>query len=393
MNIIMNKFLYGKIGFALILASSLGLTSCLSDGDSTIVLENGNSTGIPDDSKATPNPTITNTTTQIPNINYTVSTEGNDAIVNIEMTGVQEAGTFDWLKLYGTSDNEQNIWVSVDGKPKGISVINNSDEENEEKMKADLVFIVDNSGSMSEEADAIARDIISWTQKLEASNIDIKFGCVGYDGSITGAVNMGDASAMSTFLNRSTGTNRTMGFYGSDKEALQKSASSYFVDSGMDENGSAAIQYGDHNMNFRTGANRIYVNFTDEPNFPCGKNKFSTEFFKDQLNWSSVQGTVHTVFSSDTAYVYRQEKLYTLERPWRMSWYTGGTVLVAPSNFKGITLESLPVTGAMQNSYTIRFTNVGEFMDGKSHLVKITIMSKDGKTCAERSFYVTFGTK
>lgn len=389
----MNKFLYGKFGFALILASSLGLTSCLSDGDNTIVLEKGNSTGIPDDSKATQNPIITNTTTQIPNINYTVSTEGNDAIVNIEMTGIQEAGTFDWLKLYGTSNNEQNIWVSVDGKPKGISVINNSDEENDEKMKADLVFIVDNSGSMSEEADAIARDIISWTQKLEASNIDIKFGCVGYDGSITGAVNMGDASAMSTFLNRSTGTSRTMGFYGSDKEALQKSASSYFVDNGMDENGSAAIQYGDHNMNFRTGANRIYVNFTDEPNYPCGKNQFSTEFFKDQKNWSSLQGTVHTVYSSDTTYAYKYEKLYSQERPWRMSWYTGGTILVAPSNFKGITLESLPVTGAMQNSYTIRFTNVSEFMDGKPHLVKITIMSKDGKTCAERSFYVTFGTK
>ena len=76
-----------------------------------------------------------------------------------------------------------------------------------------------------------------------------------------------------------------------------------------------------------------------------------------------------------------------------MSWYTGGTVLVAPSNFKDVTLEGLPVTGAMQNSYTIRFTNISEFLDGKHHLVIITIMSEDGKTCAEKSFYVTFGTR
>lgn len=365
----------------------------MSDGDDTIVLENGNTTGIPDDSQATPNPTITASTTQIPNINYTVYTDGNDAIVNIEMTGVQEYGTFDWLRLYGTSDAKQNVWVSVDGKPKGISVTNNADKESEEKKKADLVFIIDNSGSMSEEADAIARDIISWTKKLEASNIDIRFGCVGYDGRITGAVNMGDANAMSTFLNRSSGTSRTMGFYGSDKTALEKSASDYFANNSMDENGAAAVLYGDHNMNFRSEANRIYVNFTDEPNYPSGKTQFSTEFFKDQTQWTTLQGTIHTVFSSDTSYVVQHEKLYKFERPWRMSWYTGGTVLVAPSNFKDVTLEGLPVTGAMQNSYTIRFTNISEFLDGKHHLVIITIMSEDGKTCAEKSFYVTFGTR
>ena len=36
---------------------------------------------------------------------------------------------------------------------------------------------------------------------------------------------------------------------------------------------------------------------------------------------------------------------------------------VSPT-FSGVTLNSLPVTGAMQNSYIIRFTNVSEFMDG-----------------------------
>ena len=55
-------------------------------------------------------------------------------------------------------------------------------------------------------------------------------------------------------------------------------------------------------------------------------------------------------------------------------------------------MESLPVTGAMQNSYTIRFTNVRGFMDGQKHEVKITILSADRKTRAEKIFYIIFGT-
>lgn len=51
---------------------------------------------------------------------------------------------------------------------------------------------------------------------------------------------------------------------------------------------------------------------------------------------------------------------------------------VSPT-FSGVTLNSLPVTGAMQNSYIIRFTNVSEFMDGQSHEVKVTILSEDGR--------------
>ena len=62
------------------------------------------------------------------------------------------------------------------------------------------------------------------------------------------------------------------------------------------------------------------------------------------------------------------------------------------ATFSGVTLNSLPVTGAMQNSYIIRFTNVSEFMDGQSHEVKVTILSEDGRVRAEKIFYIVFGT-
>ena len=50
----------------LLMAAALSLTSCLSDGDDTIVLEEGNRSGIPSDELAGPNPDIDGSTTTIP---------------------------------------------------------------------------------------------------------------------------------------------------------------------------------------------------------------------------------------------------------------------------------------------------------------------------------------
>lgn len=130
-------FKYTIFTLAMIMATSL--TSCLSDDNETIVLESGNNSGIPSDELADPNPTIGSSTTNIPNIQYTVEQDGNDAIVRIDMTGIQDADTNEWLELISTAEDGQNIWVEVDGNPKGISVYNNSNDEGQTVM-ADLVL-------------------------------------------------------------------------------------------------------------------------------------------------------------------------------------------------------------------------------------------------------------
>lgn len=362
-------------------AAAFSLASCLSDGDDTIVLEDGNATGIPSDDKADPNPQVGSSTTTIPNVSYTVEPSGNDAIVRLDMTGIQDASTLDWLRLIGTAQDGQNIWVEVDGKPKGISVYNNADDADDSNIKVDLVFTVDNSGSMSEEADAIARDIKSWTEKLEASNLDIRFACVGYSeyGKINGAINLTDADELKEYLDRNTGTYRTVGFYGSDAVKLQNAASSYSV---SDECGGMALRYADRNIDFRTGANRIYVNFTDEPNQTGGySGNFSVEFVNDQTNWNTSQGTIHTVYSASPNFTESS----TNEKPWRLSEYTGGTTLYANSDFSDVSLSSLPVTGAMTHSYIIKFLATSDMADGL-HEVLVTIQSKDGTVRTEKLF-------
>lgn len=123
--------------------------------------------------------------------------------------------------------------------------------------------------------------------------------------------------------------------------------------------------------------NRIYVNFTDEPNQPGGYTRNSVEFFKDQANWNTAQGTVHTVYSGSHN--------YTNEAPWLLSEYTGGTTLYASSTFTGVSLSDLPVTGAMTNSYIIKFLDTSDLTDG-THTVVVTILSKDGSVRAEKIF-------
>ncbi len=382
-----------KINYSMVVLSILAMgmfTSCMSDNDDTIVLESSNTTGIPSDNLAGENPDVGSTNTLIPNVQYTVEEDENDnVIVRLDLTGIQDAETYDWLRLIGTAQSGQNVWVSIDGNSKAILVYNTVDDEEEDVSRAaDLVFLVDNSGSMSQEADAVASGIESWADWLEESGLDIKFGFVGYseNGKINGAANLTTAEELSTYLNHATGQSHTMGFFGTDATDLESAASAYRV---SDECGGMALRYADANIKFRSSSNRIYVNFTDEPNQPAGNEEYSVEYFADQSNWATNQGTVHTVYSADTTFT---ERLYYSEKPWHISEYTGGTILVAPSNFSGVTLEDLPVSGAMRNSYIIMFTNVDEYMDGQSHEVMITVLSADGKTRAEKVFYINFST-
>lgn len=363
---------------------SFSVASCLEDDGETIILRTGNTNHIPSDDWADPNPEIADPNADIPNPKFVVEYENGEPFVRIDMTGIRDNYKDEWLKLFGTGYG-QNIWVEVDDDPKGLLVYNNSDNEDNLAIKIDLVFLVDNSGSMGDEADAIARDIISWAEKLRSSGLDIKFGCVGYDGRITGALNLTSVADLSNYLNRSTGTSRTMGFVGSDADKLQ-SVKNKYDKSSQTECCGAALRYADEQLSFRPGANRVYVNFTDEPNSPQGEQRFSVESFKASELWNPSQGTVHTVFSANKAGC-------GTEYPWKLSEYTGGTTIETSSSFSRVSLESLPVTGAMQNSYILKFANIEKYMDGKSHVVKVTVLSEDNSVRAERTYNVIFDNK
>lgn len=376
------------------------MTSCLKDDEDTILLPTPLTIqGIPSDYSATLNPNITNLNAIIPNYQYEEEDEEEGLFVyRLDMTGIMNPNTHEWLDLYGTGLAEQNIWLSLDNTPKGILVKNHS-EDGTISRKFDLVFLVDNSGSMSEESDALARDIVNWANNLTNSGIDIRFGCVGYTGWessaywLDGAIDLTNQDELSNYLNFGSGVERTRHFGGVNAANLQSQAynyTQYHHDAGWDieECGMMALLFADQYFTFRNGANRIYVNFTDEPNQPCGASNWSVEYLNPSNgHWTPQQGTVHTVFSGPTSF---SNQTGYCEKPWLMSEYTGGTVLYASANFSGVSLNDLPVTGAMQHSYSIYFTVPESLKDGQYHNLRVTVLSQDQSVRAERNFSIKF---
>lgn len=351
--------------------------------------------GIPEDDDATEAPAISDPTIVLPNTSITVKEENGYAYIAMLMTGVWDEESSNWLKLCGTADkNVQNIWVTVDSKPKGIDVYNVA-EESDRTLLADVVFLVDNSGSMDEEANTVAESIIEWSKDLAAAGLDLRVGCVGYGDSnhaIDGALNMTTPELLSDYLNVGYGTSRTHYYGGDDASDLKSKA-----ESGMYENGSykeagmVALRFAHDNYKFRGGANRVYVNFTDEPNQPVGYSAWSVEYLNpENNNWKSNYGTIHTVFSGNQNYYSWQDLYY--EKPWLMSEYTGGSIAFVDSYARDWDLTVLPVTGAMQNSYLIRFTNIDQLKDGQLHEIKITVKSVDNSVRAEKIIRYNFST-
>ena len=376
----------------MIAAGLFSLASCtVEDNGSTGVIT---VPGIPADTEADPNPTLPDApNTNVANINYVVETASNgNKVIRFDLTGIQSPeNPTEWLRLYGTNTSEQNIWISIDDLPKGFTIENTIDSE-EQVSAVDLVFLVDNSGSMGEEADAVAKEILDWSKML-SKTLDMRFGCVGYDynGEVNGAINMCGINEIDAFLNRSGkyGIYRTMGFEGPDKDVLAKEYARYSTGTwSADECGVSSLRYADDLFNFRKNTNRVYVNFTDEPNYPQGHEPMSTKWVKDPNNWPTTKGTIHTVYSS--TYVNWTERPLWEEYPWNLSAYTGGTEIKTNSSFSGVSLSTLPITGALQNSYIIKFTNVESLFDGQPHKIKITILSPNGTVRAEKEYVVTF---
>lgn len=292
-----------------------------------------------------------------------------DGKLYITMSGIQYGS--DWLTLYGDLNaGKQNAWVSIDGKRyNNLDVTNTSSSTS---LATDIIFLVDNSGSMGNEANAIATQIESWTAMLESNGLNVRFGIVGFaeTGYINGAINMTTASNIKKYLDRTTGTGRTMGFGGNDASALQTAAKTYGSLGG--ENGVMALRMADEHFSFRSIANRVYIMFTDEANQTSGKSAYSVEYVKK--NWNGNRGVIHVIYSNNQSI---STGTYD-EKPWLLADYTGGTKTFTNSSFSGVQLVKLDITGSMIHSYLMTCPIESTLQDGKYHNVSIVVQYPDG---------------
>ncbi len=287
--------------------------------------------------------------------------EDNEDIVRVNIPGMLDPNTGDPIEFVAN----ENIFIEEDGTVKGLRVTKVSQDN---VLKADLVFCVDNSGSMGQESDSVAAGIIAFAQLLEAGGLDVRFACVGYSGQVYGGLNFTDAEGLEVYLTSrpgyTSGTSRTRGFAGADSAALHTAATTFAPDV-WGENGVVGALFAHENYNWRSGASRNYINFTDEPTQPNGHAEWSTSHMCDVLGGNS---TVHTVFSEDTTY-YSWTDLDD-ERPWAMSECTGGTIFFTDYQATDLDLSDLPIVGALTNSYLIEFVTTDP--DG-THTVRIVI--------------------
>lgn len=356
--------------FLLVFVLSMGLFFIGCDKDSSTEPDNQN-TDIPADPVNVTPPATTINNIQ-PTANFSAPAN-NPSRIQMNLTGMLNPVTNQPIAVYYDPANPgaSNIFVTEDGKVKGLKVTKVGTGT---VLQADVVFTVDNSGSMGQESDSVAAGIIKFANFLSASGLDVRFGIVGYYGNVSGAINFTTAANIETYLKRSTGTSRTIGFSGPDSATLVNKASS-FASGIYGENGVVGVLFADSNFSWRGTAQRVFINFTDEP----------TQSRSSEPKWNTAQmcaaiagkATVHTVFSQDSSY-YNWNALD--ERPWDMSKCTGGTIEFIDGNATGIDLTKINVAGALSNSYLVEYVKSSQ--QAVEHVVVVIIKetNADGKT-------------
>ncbi len=298
----------------------------------------------------------------VPNAEFTPGSNGK---IVVNLTGLVNPSTGQPIDLVADySGGNYNFYLEEDGVVQGVKLTKVSTGNT---LKADIVFTVDISGSMGQEADSVAAGIVTFANFLAAAGLDIQFGAVGYYGDVRGALNLTSAAELESFLTRPgyTGTSRTRGFAGADSADLETASYIYANDhSSYSEDGVVGILFADSLFAWRAGSQKIFVNFTDEGTQPNNIYKWSTANICDNF---PGYATVHTVFSSDTNQTWTTGNW---EKPWAMSECTGGTAFFMNSNADSLDLTTLPLTLALTNSYKIEFISANPT---GTHTVVITV--------------------
>ncbi len=336
-------------------------------------------TDIPEDpTGAAPVPVINNITPSAP---APAKVPGNPNRIMINLIGVIDPVTEQQINLVAN----QSLFVVEDSKNKGILV---SSAGGSTTLNADVVFVVDNSGSMDEEADSVASKIIAFVNYLQTHGINLRVGCVGYQyGDVNGGINLTDATNLKNYLNRPNvyyGTDRTIGFSGSDSARLTNAAYAYPIVG--NENGILGICFADSFYTWRSGSARVYINITDEPTQNGGYEHWCSNSLRNR--WKPEKGTIHTVFSidsyywngsqPDTANVYYWDSYN--ERPWILSSFSGGTIKFVHSDATDLDLTALPVTGVLANSVKVEFLTSDPSVPHDLEIIIKNGSTADGKT-------------
>lgn len=215
---------------------------------------------------------------------------------------------------------------------------------------ADIVFIMDNSGSLGDEQTQVRDNMIAFVDSLTASGVDFALGLCRYGQSANGgAPIIEDNGQLTTDANYFKHTvwarNRVDGFNEPGYLAIVESATSF---------------------NFRPGARRIFIIITDETADQGGATQ------KDAITIAQ-NNSVNVYSLIDSFFITTQTDLFVV------SEQTGGKAFNITDPFDAILDD---IRGALSNTYIVRYRSSQPVADGVERLVKVVATYNAGSDSA-----------
>lgn len=245
---------------------------------------------------------------------------------------------------------------------------------------ADIVFVLDITGSMEEEINSVKENMITFINALEASDVNFRVGIVEYadDNYVFNNGNL--YSSTSTIINTINDIRLGENGLGNGVE---------WPEDGFDALKSAML------LNFRPGSQRIFIMLTDAPcHFDGDESIYTsqsdgnvTDYTRDtiiaELKANNI--TVYCVaadIGTDTGGYNNYN--YQYNGPGSITEETNGKWFDIYSNFNDIILD---IEATISNQYVIRYRSSNPVSDGTERYVEIQV-SYHGNTSSCKGSYI-----
>ncbi|MCH8272083.1 MAG: choice-of-anchor J domain-containing protein, partial [Candidatus Marinimicrobia bacterium] len=216
---------------------------------------------------------------------------------------------------------------------------------------ADIVFIMDNSGSMSDEQAAIRNNVIDFVDNLSASGINFALGLTRYGGESGGIPIFEDNGVLTTDP-----------VYFKDNVWLRNNIS------GGSEPGYLAMVRSASNFSFRPGAQRIFIIITDETPDQGGAT------LSEAIN--ALQDGSITLFA-----LIESDEIDEFEP---ITDATNGKIFDIFSNFDEILTF---IVAQVSNTYVVSYYSSDPFKNGVNRLVEVVVnYNSEQVTCSSGSY-------
>ena len=216
----------------------------------------------------------------------------------------------------------------------------------------DIVFLMDNSGSMSGEINAVSNNVIDFVNNLASSGVNFALGLCRYGGSENGGNPIIEDNGILT-----TDAN----YFKNDVWARNHA-------NGSHEPGYYAITQSSASFSFRPGAQKVFIIITDETPNQGGAT------LNDALS--------ACINNSITLFALTKSKLYSTFEP--ITSATNGAYFDIYSNFDDILSY---ISSQVTNTYLVRYKSSNPLFDGTVRNVEVVVSyAGDVDTC--RGSYV-----